>query len=122
MSQSNLYHYSAKVDRVVDGDTIDVTFDLGFSISYCCRVRLLGIDAPESRTRDKEEKVRGLAAKDFVKAWITARKKKVIIQTMLDDKGKFGRVLGMILDADGECLNEKMLCEGHATPYRGGKR
>ena len=61
-----MYEYAATVERVVDGDTIDVTLDLGFSIQYQARIRLHGINTPESRTRDKAEKARGLAAKDYV--------------------------------------------------------
>ena len=70
MSTSKLYHYSAKVTRVVDGDTIDVILDLGFDVSLKARVRFFGIDAPESRTRDAEEKMRGLESKTYVQNWI----------------------------------------------------
>ena len=60
-----MYEYNCTVNRIVDGDTIDVTLDLGFSVLYKSRVRLYGIDTPESRTRDKDEKVRGLLSKEF---------------------------------------------------------
>ena len=122
VSKTKLFHYKAKVDRVVDGDTIDVTLDLGFDISYRGRVRFQGINAPESRTRDAVEKERGLAAKRYVEDWVSALEQKVIIQTSLDDRGKFGRILGRILNEDGECLNDEMVSLGHATPYHGGKR
>ena len=122
MSKTKLFHYQAKVDRVVDGDTIDVTLDLGFDISYRGRVRFHGINAPESRTRDAVEKEAGLAAKRYVEDWTSALDSKVIIQTSLDDRGKFGRILGRILNEDGECLNDEMVSLGHATPYFGGKR
>jgi len=122
VSQQKLFHYKATVDRVIDGDTIDVTLDLGFDISYRGRIRFQGINAPESRTRDPVEKQAGLAAKRYVEDWINGLEKKVIIQTSLDDRGKFGRILGRILNDEGECLNDEMVSLGHATPYHGGKR
>ena len=122
MSQQKLFHYKAMVDRVIDGDTIDVVLDLGFDISYRGRIRFEGINAPESRTRDAVEKQAGLAAKRYVEDWINGLEKKVIIQTSLDDRGKYGRILGRILNDEGECLNDEMVSLGHATPYHGGKR
>jgi micrococcal nuclease len=122
VSSSNLFHYKAKVDRVVDGDTIDVTMDLGFDIQMKGRVRFHGVNAPESRTRDAVEKQAGLAAKRYVEDWVNGMEGSVIIQTTLDDKGKYGRILGRILNNDGECLNDEMVSLGHATPYFGGKR
>ena len=122
MSSSNLFHYRAVVDRVVDGDTIDVTLDLGFDIQMKGRVRFHGINAPESRTRDAVEKQKGLAAKRYVEDWTGGLENRVIIQTSLDDRGKFGRILGRILNNEGECLNDEMVSLGHATPYDGGKR
>ena len=118
-----LYHYRAKLDRVIDGDTIDVIFDLGFDISYKSRVRFVGINTPESRTRDLEEKALGLAAKDFVGRWLIEHAgNNPIIETSLDKKGKFGRVLGRILNEEGVCLNDVLIEEGHAVRYDGGKR
>lgn len=122
MSTQNLFHYRATVDRVVDGDTIDVTLDLGFDIYHRGRVRFHGVNAPESRTRDAVEKQAGLAAKRYVEDWVSGHESKVIIQTSIDDRGKFGRILGRILNDDGECLNDEMVSLGHATPYFGGKR
>jgi micrococcal nuclease len=122
MSQQKLFHYKATVDRVVDGDTIDVTLELGFDISYRGRIRFQGINAPESRTRDAVEKQAGLAAKRYVEDWVNGLEKRVIIQTSLDDRGKFGRILGRILNDEGECLNDEMVDLGHAKPYDGGKR
>ena len=122
MSQQKLFHYKATVDRVIDGDTIDVVLDLGFDISYRGRIRFEGINAPESRTRDAVEKQAGLAAKRYVEDWINGLERRVIIQTSLDDRGKFGRILGRILNDEGECLNDEMVSLGHATPYHGGKR
>ncbi len=123
MSAGNLYHYRATLRRVVDGDTIDVDVDLGFNIKYSERVRFLGVNTPESRTRDLEEKKRGLAAKAFVETWLEEKTgNQPIIQTTVDKKGKFGRILGRILSEDGECLNDTLLTEGHAVVYDGGKR
>jgi micrococcal nuclease len=122
VSKTKLFHYKATVDRVVDGDTIDVTLDLGFDISLRGRVRFHGINAPESRTRDAVEKQAGLAAKRYVEDWVNGLESRVIIQTSLDDRGKFGRILGRILNEEGECLNDEMVSLGHATPYDGGKR
>ena len=96
--------------------------DLGFDISYRGRIRFQGINAPESRTRDAVEKQAGLAAKRYVEDWINGHEQRVIIQTSLDDRGKFGRILGRILNDEGECLNDEMVSLGHATPYDGGKR
>jgi len=118
-----LYQYRAKVDRVVDGDTIDVIFDLGFDISYKSRVRFVGVNTPESRTRDLEEKALGLAAKDFVGRWLLEHAGNCpIIETSLDKKGKFGRVLGRIVNDEGICLNDVLIAEGIGTPYDGDKR
>lgn len=122
MSTQSLFHYRAVVDRVVDGDTIDVVLDLGFDIQLKGRVRFHGVNAPESRTRDAVEKQAGLAAKRYVEDWVNGLEKRVIIQTSLDDRGKFGRILGRILNDDGECLNDEMVSLGHAKPYDGGKR
>ena len=122
VSQQKLFHYKATVDRVIDGDTIDVTLELGFDISYRGRIRFQGINAPESRTRDAVEKQAGLAAKRYVEDWINGLEQKIIIQTSLDDRGKYGRILGRILNDEGECLNDEMVSLGHATPYHGGKR
>ena len=122
VSKQKLFHYRANVDRVVDGDTIDVTLDLGFDIQMKGRIRFHGVNAPESRTRDAVEKEAGLASKRYVEDWISAQENRVIIQTSLDDRGKFGRILGRILSSEGDCLNDEMVSLGHATPYDGGKR
>mgnify|MGYP003678615399 FL=1 len=122
-----MYNYKISVLKVVDGDTIDAEIDLGFDIKVKKRVRFLGINAPESRTRDLEEKARGLAAKDRVKALLEGCKN---IQLHSHGIGKFGRCLGEIfLDTvDGqekltvESLNELLIREGHAVEYHGGKR
>jgi|TARA_Y100000310_G_scaffold280419_1_gene300143 micrococcal nuclease len=120
--KDNLYHYRATVLRVVDGDTVDVMLELGFNVSLKERVRLYGINAPESRTRDKLEKVKGLASKDFVVEWTEDHADEIVIVTRIDKRGKYGRVLGTIMTESGENLNELMIKEGHAVEYFGGKR
>ena len=105
-----------KVTKVVDGDTIDVVIDLGFDIMYKSRVRLFGIDTPESRTRDKVEKKYGLLAKQFLKDHLRG---KIVIKTHKDNEtGKFGRILGEIF-VDGININELMCKKGHAVEYHG---
>jgi|TARA_R110000823_G_scaffold72988_1_gene167990 micrococcal nuclease len=111
-----MYEYNCKVKRVVDGDTVDVVIDLGFDIHYSSRVRLYGIDTPESRTRDKDEKARGFISKDFLKSWLD--KGDVVIRTRKDKKGKFGRVLGEMV-VDNININELMIEEHHAVKYHG---
>ena len=91
-----MYEYRIKVVKVVDGDTVDVDIDLGFGVWLKKeRVRLYGIDTPESRTRDKEEKKFGLMAKEYLKA--SLKKGTPILKTRKDGKGKFGRILGELL-------------------------
>ena len=112
-----MYTYKAKLDRVIDGDTIDANIDLGFDITIHKRIRLTGIDTPESRTRDLEEKARGLASK--------AR----LIELLGDgdfilesrEVGKFGRVLGT-LHVGQMNINDQLVEEGHAVEYYGGKK
>jgi len=113
-----MYEYGCQVNRVVDGDTIDVDLDLGFDIIYKCRVRLYGIDTPESRTRNKDEKVRGKLAAKFLKDAIS-NGKNVILQTQLkDSKGKFGRVLASVV-VDGININQRMVTNHLAVRYEG---
>jgi micrococcal nuclease len=113
-----MYEYACKVERVVDGDTIDVVLDLGFDILYKSRVRLYGIDTPESRTRNLDEKARGKMASAFLKEAID-NGTKVVIQTKLkDSRGKFGRVLGNVV-VDGININQSMIDNYHAAAYFG---
>ena len=120
--ENKLYHYKAHVRNVVDGDTVDVTLDLGFGVHLKERVRLFGINTPETRTRDKEEKKRGLAAKAFVKEALKLNGNECLIKTRLKGaKGKFGRVLGTVY-VDGLNLNAALVHKGHAERYYGGKR
>jgi|TARA_B100000941_G_C28508488_1_gene558946 micrococcal nuclease len=112
-----MYEYSCKVVKIVDGDTIDVDIDLGFGVWLKKqRIRLFGIDTPESRTRDLEEKKYGLAAKEYLTKWLTSGGVK--IRTQKDAKGKFGRILGEMYCYDTN-VNEKMIEEYHAVRYHG---
>jgi len=115
-----MHEYNAIVRRVVDGDTMDVTLDLGFDILYNNRIRLYGINTPESRTRDLEEKKLGLAAKDRVKELCPVGSS-VIIKTTKEGRGKYGRILGEIFVGDVN-INQQLVAEGHAVEYFGGSR
>jgi micrococcal nuclease len=113
-------YYVKKVTKVVDGDTIDVEIDLGFDISFSSRVRLAGIDTPESRTTDKMEKALGLEAKDYLKKQIESAKTVVIKTEKMDSSEKYGRILGwLFLDGSEVSMNEKMIEDGHAWGYLG---
>jgi micrococcal nuclease len=113
-----MYKYRCKVLRVVDGDTVDVDIDLGFGIwVHRERIRVMGIDTPESRTRDLTEKAFGLAAKEFVKSLMPIGSSQ-IIKTQKDKTGKFGRVLGDFI-IEGKLLTEHMIENYHAVPYHG---
>ena len=107
-----------KVTKAVDGDTIDVMLDLGFDIKYKSRVRLFGIDTPESRTRDKVEKKYGLLSKKFLQEQIKKSKKVTIKTYKGDETGKFGRILGDVF-IDGKSVNTLMCQKGHAVEYYG---
>jgi|TARA_R110002020_G_scaffold333507_3_gene548938 endonuclease YncB( thermonuclease family) len=124
-----MYEYKIKsIDHLVDGDTFDCTVDLGFNISHKIRVRMYGINTPESRTRDLEEKARGLASKERLHTLLSSG--------FLDDnglvlvtnkKGKYGRYLGTVYRQrkSGEeqlNINQQLIEEGFAVEYYGGKR
>jgi len=114
------YNYDVEIKRVVDGDTVDVMIDLGFNTHVKKRVRMYGINAPESRTRDLEEKKKGLAAKERLKEILSSDK--IIMKS--HGKGKYGRVLGeLFVEKDQEIsVNNILVREGHAKEYFGGKR
>jgi len=122
-----MYTYKIKLRRVIDGDTIDADIDLGFDVSVKKRIRFVGINTPESRTKDLEEKARGLAATARVKQLLEGAK---IIQLTSHGVGKYGRCLGELnIDiVDGKenvtltNINELLIKEGHAVEYHGGKR
>ena len=122
-----MYDYNFQLVKVVDGDTIDVDIDLGFGVWLRKqRVRMMGIDTPESRTRNKAEKVLGLASKARLKELLTNRRVK--IETSKEGKGKFGRILATVWTSDKKGneeyinINEKLIEEGHARPYFGGSK
>ena len=113
-------YYVKKVSKVVDGDTIDVDIDLGFDISFSSRVRLAGIDTPESRTTDKIEKALGLESKEYLKKAIDASKTVVIKTEKMDSSEKYGRILGWVfLDGSEVSINQKMINDGYAWGYLG---
>ena len=123
-----MYNYNAKCVRVVDGDTIDAMIDLGFGVHVKKRIRLAGINAPESRTRNKVEKKLGLAAKERLIELMEGAAN--VFELESKEIGKYGRVLGVIYinKLSGKdtitqaCINEMLVSEGHATEYDGGKR
>ena len=117
-----MYEYKCKVNKVIDGDTVDVDIDLGFGVVLTDeRVRIMGIDTPESRTRDKVEKLFGLASKKRLKELLA---KYCVLKTEInkngeDMKGKFGRVLGDFVAADGRMITDILIEEGYAVAYHG---
>jgi micrococcal nuclease len=116
-----MYEYRVKkLINVVDGDTIDVDIDLGFDISLMKRVRMAGIDTPESRTSDKFEKALGLEAKEYLKKNIKDAKDIVIKTELPDSSEKYGRILGWVyIDGASKSINEKMIEDGYAWGYMG---
>jgi micrococcal nuclease len=116
------YIYKIKVTRVVDGDTIDAEIDLGFDLKLNKRIRLYGINTPETRTKDKEEKKRGLAAKKFLQQVVDEQDGVLFLKSL--DQGKFGRCIGVLFerDFDDQSINDMLVQEGHAVEYFGGKR
>lgn len=113
-------YYVKEVLKVVDGDTIDVVIDLGFDISFTSRVRLAGIDTPESRTKDLAEKALGLECKKYLADRIKAAKNVVIRTEKMDSSEKYGRILGWLyLDGEGNSINHEMIEKGYAWGYLG---
>ena len=114
-----MYEYKCKIRKVVDGDTVDVDIDLGFGVWLRKqRVRLVGIDTPESRTRNLDEKKRGLLAKKYLQEALKAGKT-LSIKTYKDNEtGKFGRILGDVF-IDGKSVNAQMVKDFMAVPYYG---
>jgi micrococcal nuclease len=113
-------YYVRKVENVVDGDTIDVLIDLGFDILFQSRVRLAGIDTPESRTSDKAEKVLGLESKEYLKKYLKDAKSVIIKTEKMDSSEKYGRILGWVyVNDDTESINDKMINDGYAWGYMG---
>ena len=122
-----MYEYKCKILRVVDGDTVDVDIDLGFGMwMHKERVRMMGIDTPESRTRDKVEKAFGLASKERLKELLPIGSMSVlkteIDRSGEDSRGKFGRVLGDFITNDEKRCTDILIEEGHAVAYFGGSK
>jgi micrococcal nuclease len=113
-------YYVKQVTKVVDGDTIDVVIDLGFDISFTTRVRLAGIDTPESRTKDLAEKALGLESKKYLADRLKDAKNIVIKTEKINSTEKFGRVLGWLyVNGEGNSLNVEMINKGYAWGYLG---
>ena len=127
-SRKSCYNFRVtKINRVVDGDTIDVTIDLGFDLHKKERVRIAGVDTPEKRTRDLEEKALGIDATNWLKDKLTETIKgdeELVIRTeLVGGVGKYGRLLGWLYVGDDEfSLNEQMITEGYAWAYDGGTK
>ena len=127
-SRKSCYNFRVtKINRVVDGDTIDVTIDLGFDLQKKERVRIAGVDTPEKRTRDKEEKALGIDATNWMKEKLNEALKgddNLVIRTeLVGGVGKYGRLLGWLyVGASTVSLNEQMIEEGYAWAYDGGTK
>ena len=124
MSDKDPYIYRIKsVGRVVDGDTIDADIDLGFDISLTKRIRLAGIDTPESRTRDLAEKALGLDAKNWLKHRLEDAEDIIIRTELPDSTEKYGRIIGnLYINGEDVSLNNQMIIEGYALAYDGGTK
>jgi micrococcal nuclease len=114
-----MYTYKAKLIRVIDGDTIDAEIDLGFGVFVKQRIRLYGINTPDSRSKNEDEKLLGLGSKQRLTELLTSE---FIVETILNKRGKFGRILGIIYSVDGETqqhtnINDKLVADGFAAPY-----
>ena len=127
-SRKSCYNFRViKINRVVDGDTIDVTIDLGFDLYKKERVRVAGVDTPEKRTRDKEEKALGIDATNWLKEKLNsaiAGDDDLVIRTeLVGGVGKYGRLLGWLYIGDNTIsLNEQMIVAGYAWEYDGGTK
>jgi len=127
-SRKSCYNFRVtKIDKVLDGDTIDVTIDLGFDLYKKERVRIAGVDTPEKRTRDLEEKALGIDAtnwlKDQLESTLAGDDELSIRTELVGGVGKYGRLLGWLYIGDAELsLNEQMITEGYAWEYDGGTK
>jgi micrococcal nuclease len=124
MSLKDPYIYRIKqILRVIDGDTIDADIDLGFDISFSKRIRLAGVDTPESRTSDANEKKYGLESKEWLKHKVENAKNILIKTELPDSTEKYGRIIGHLFINDQETsLNNQMITEGYAWEYSGGTK
>lgn len=124
MNEKDPYIYRIKsVHKVVDGDTIDADIDLGFDISLTKRIRLAGIDTPESRTKDEYEKKLGLESKEWLKNRLQFAKDIIIRTELPDSTEKYGRIIGhLFINGEEVSLNNQMIAEGYAWEYDGGTK
>ena len=124
MADKDPYIYRIKeITKVVDGDTIDADIDLGFDISLTKRIRLAGVDTPESRTSDANEKKYGLESKEWLKHKVESAKNILIKTELPDSTEKYGRIIGHLFVNDQESsLNDQMITEGYAWEYSGGTK
>ena len=124
MADKDPYIYRIKsVLKVVDGDTIDASIDLGFDISLEKRIRLAGVDTPESRTTDLKEKVMGLESKEWLKKKLEGAKDIIIKTELPDSTEKYGRIIGhLFINGQETSLNNQMITEGYALAYDGGTK
>ena len=124
MTNQDPYIYRIRaIHKVVDGDTIDADIDLGFDISLTKRIRLAGVDTPESRTADANEKKYGLESKDWLKHRCEFAKDILIKTELPDSTEKYGRIIGhLFINNESTSLNDQMIAEGYAWPYDGGTK
>jgi len=124
MDNKDPYIYRIRsIAKVVDGDTIDADIDLGFNISLSKRIRLAGIDTPESRTKDEYEKKLGLESKEWLKKKVEGAKNILIKTELPDSTEKYGRIIGhLFINNEVTSLNDQMIDEGYALPYNGGTK
>lgn len=116
-------YYVKEITKIVDGDSVDVVIDLGFDIHFASSVRLAGIDAPESRTRNLEEKALGLESKAYLAKVLKSAKNIIIKTEKINSTEKFGRVLGWLyVDGNPESVNADLVKKGYAWPYFGAKK
>jgi micrococcal nuclease len=124
MSDKDPYIYRIRsIHKVVDGDTIDADIDLGFDISLTKRIRLAGVDTPESRTTDANEKKLGLESKEWLKKRVEGAKDIIIRTELPDSTEKYGRIIGhLFINGEETSLNNQMITEGYAWTYDGGTK
>jgi len=124
MSNQDPYIYRIRaIHKVVDGDTIDADIDLGFDISLTKRIRLAGVDTPESRTKDEYEKKLGLESKEWLKKRCENAKDILIKTELPDSTEKYGRIIGhLYINGEETSLNNQMIAEGYALAYDGGTK
>ena len=124
MDNKDPYIYRIRsIAKVVDGDTIDANIDLGFDICLSKRIRLAGIDTPESRTKDEYEKKYGLQSKEWLKHRVEGAKNILIKTELPDSTEKYGRIIGhLFINDEPTSLNDQMIVEGYAWPYKGDKK